>query len=723
MRFLSNVGLWTGLVCALGGPAEAAKKPVTLDAVMEESSRGMRGGAGSPLWAPDGERFVHRRGSKLFLYTLKGKESKELLDTATLGKEAIPAPLPRENDWVNRRYREQATQWSPDGKRLLLLVKGDLFLYDLASNKTEPLVRSSFDEHDPKFSPDGKSVGFRRDHDLYVIDLTSRKELRLTTDGSERLRNGEPDWVYPEELDLGTAWWWSPDSTQIAYMQFDVSREWLYPQSDHLQMQAVSEPERYPKAGSPNADVRVGVIPATGGLTRWMNFGETRDHLTARVHWTPDSRSLYILKMNRIQNHLEIWRNQVNDGAGQVVMEEKDPYWINLNDDFEILSDGRILRSSEQTGYRHLWVTDASGKNPRPLTSGEWEVKSIACVDEKTKRAFYVSTETAATDRQLWAIGLDGSGKTRITKGEGAHAVNMNPGCTAFLDSFSNVETPTGSTLRRVDGAEIAVWQEPNRKVASEYDIQKTEISTFKGPDGTLFYARLIKPAGFDPSKKYPAVVMVYGGPQAQSVVNTWPGLSWEQVLAAKGFVIWQVDNRGSAGRGHAFESPVYRRLGKVEVEDQKTGVQHLLSMGFVDPKKIGVYGWSYGGYMTLSCMLHAPEVFHAGAAGAPVTHWRNYDTIYTERYMGLPQENEKSYDESSPVTAAANLQGKLLLIHNLEDDNVLFGNSVQMLNALEEANKPFQLLYYPQKAHGVSGPVRRHLYDQIIRFFEESLK
>jgi dipeptidyl-peptidase-4 len=488
-------------------------------------------------------------------------------------------------------------------------------------------------------------------------------------------------------------------------------------------MLPVSEPQRYPKAGTPNADVRVGVVPAAGGETRWMDFGETRDFLIARVHWTPDSRSVAVHRLNRVQDRLDILAADASTGAAVRLIRETDKHWINLTSDFFFLTDGRILRSSEKDGFRHLYLHAASGREERQLTRGEWETTGIACIDEKARRVFFTSSEAGPLERHLYSVSFDGRDKRRLTPAPGTHSISMSPACDAFLDTHSSLDSPPRGVLYSAGGAEIEVWREADRKTAEEYEILPTEIHTFKGRDGTVFYARLIKPAGFDPARKYPTVVQVYGGPHAQSVRNSYSGLSFDQVLAHSGFLVWQMDNRGSAGRGHAFETPVYRRLGRQELEDQKEGIQYLLSKGFADPERIGVMGWSYGGYMTLYCLLHAPEIFKAGAAGAAVTDWRNYDTIYTERYMGLPQENAENYKLSSPVHAASNLRGKLLLIHNIEDDNVLFANALQMANALQEAGKDFEFLLYPQKSHGVSGRARTHMMRQQLRFFEQALK
>lgn len=717
--FLTLAALVLGLPLA----AQTAKKPVTLETLSAEARPG-RQMPGQPIWRPTGDSFVFRQGKQISLYTLASKSSREIIDLSNLESQAKEPPKSQAFDWENRGVREQTIQWSRDGKSLLLVAKGDLFRWQEATGRIEQLTATPIAERDPKLSPDGAKVGYRLENDLYVMDIDSKKVTRLTHDGSAGLWNGRLDWVYPEELALGTAWWWAPDSQRIAYLQFDVSVTPIYPHVDHLPMAAVAEPQRYPKAGTPNADVRAGVVGLTGGRTRWMDFGETRDHLIARIHWSSDGKQLLAHRLNRVQNHLEILAADPATGQSRLVIEETDPYWVNLGDDFELLADGRILRSSERVGgFRHLFLHDRQGKQLSQLTSGQWEVTGISCVDEKSQLVYFVSSEVSPLERHLYSIRFDGTGKKRLDAEPGTYSASFSPGCGAYVETHSNLELPSQSVIRGADGTQIAVWRERDLRPLNEYEILKTEIHPFKGPDGTQFYGKLIRPAKFDPKAKYPVVVMVYGGPHAQSVRNSWPGLSWDQVLAHKGFVIWQMDNRGSAGRGHGFETPLFRRTGKVELEDQKAGVKYLTSLGFVDPERIGINGWSYGGYMTLYSLLHAPEIFKAGIAGAAVTDWRNYDTIYTERYMGLPQENEEGYRLSAPVTAAANLKSKLLLIHNLGDDNVLFANAMQMMDALQQADKDFDTLIYPQKSHGVSGKARNQMQRRMTQFFEESLQ
>jgi dipeptidyl-peptidase-4 len=705
--------------------AFAQKKPITLDALQAWRNNVARTRPGDPVWAPDGKTFIYRQGSELKWFNVAAKKSYDIVDLTTLDNAALSPPPAERYEWENRRVDEATLQWSPSGRDVLYDGGGDLFLITIPGGEWRQLVKTPTAEHDPKFSPDGKRVAFRRGWDLYVLNLTDSRETQLTSDGSDTLRNGGLDWVYPEELELGTAYWWAPDSSAIAYLQFNVSGEPLYPHADLLGSHAVLEPQRYPQAGEKNANVRVGVIPASGGGTTWLDAGDTVNaYLIARAGWVPDSTGVYIARTNRIQNQLDFLVYEVASGKSRTIYRESDSYWINIAGDPVFLKDGkRFLWTSERDGFRHLYLYSLDGTEPQQLTKGAWEVTDFAGLDEKAGRVYYRSTEASPLERQLYSVRLDGGEKRRITAGAGTHRISMAPGASYFLDTYSNVTSPPEATLRNAKGDAIALYRPADRKALDELDIRPTEVVEFKGKDGTSFYGRLIKPPGFDPAKKYPLLVDVYGGPHAQAVRNAWPGVGMDQVFAQAGYVVWEMDNRGSAGRGHAFETPVYRDLGARELADQREGVEYLIARGFIDPQRIGVTGWSYGGFMTLNLLFNAPDLFHVGFAGAPVTNWLNYDTIYTERYMGLPDDNAEAYARTSLARRAHNLTGRLMIAHNLEDDNVLFQNSAQVIRALEVAGKHFELSLYTEKTHGVSGAEARQMDATMVDFFERNLK
>jgi dipeptidyl-peptidase-4 len=707
------------LCSVLAASLFAQKKPVTIDTVMEQRHEGE---APEPVWAPDGKHFAYFQGGEVRLYDVAAKSDKPLLSLAPLEKAAVAVPEPARFDWQNRRVSEDSLEWSQSGKQMLLSVKGDLFLFSLATGSWQQLTATPEAERDPKLSGDGARVAFRRGHDLYTLEIASKQVTRLTDDGSATLLNGELDWVYPEELDLSTAYWWAPDSKRIAYLQFDVAREFIYPQVALGGLRAVAEPERYPLAGTANAEVRVGVVAASGGATHWMDLGDARGFLISRVYWTPDSTRLAIERLNRVQNQIDLVLADATAGTARVILSEADPYWINQNDLFRFLADGQFLWGSERDGFRHLYLYTLDGKQRKRITEGDWEVTEIAGIDEARQKIYYVSSEASPLERQLYSVKLNGRDRARVSQGAGTHQISMSPTADYYLDDFSSLTQPPRTTLWSITGDEWALFRD-DRKLTENYAILPSEIVTFQAHDGTKLYGRIIKPANFRAGEKYPAVVTVYGGPGEQTVRDVWEGADWAQVLAARGFVVWEMDNRGSAGRGHAFETPLYRQFGKTELADQLEGVRYLLALGFVDPTRLGIYGWSYGGFMTLYSLLNAPDVFRAGIAGAPVTNWRNYDTIYTERYLGLPAENAAGYRASSAVEYAAKLKAKLLILHNLEDDNVLFQNSAQMADALEQAGKVFQMVVYPEKSHGVIGPLYRQQLEETTDFFEKNLK
>jgi dipeptidyl-peptidase-4 len=710
------------LLCLLLlSPCLAQKKPVTVEVAAREARR-----PPSPVWSHDGARFIVQREKKLFVHTVSSPDGQEFLDLASLESQAASAPPERAPfHWTNRNVREQPIQWAPDSSFLLISAKGDLFRFDWETGRTGQLTKTPATEHDPKLSPDGKHASFRRDNDLYVINLATGQETRLTRDGSATVINAGLDWVYPEELGLSTAHWWSPDSARIAYLQFDVSPVMLYPHADLLGTRPLAEPQRFPQAGTPNSNVRLGVVAVSGGPTEWFDLGEPPDGLLARVTWMPDASALAVHRLTRVQDRLDVLLFDLSTGRSRILVTESAKTWINLKDDFRFLSkSAELIWGSERSGFRHLYLVSRNGSGAaRALTSGEWEITDLHCVDEESGAVYFSATAESPLERHLYRVRLRGGKPERLTREAGTHSVSMSPGCRYYLDTWSSLTEPPQSILAAARGELRTVIEAQDRKLSEEYEILPTEIVEFRGAGGARFYARLLKPAGFEPSKKYPAVIQVYGGPHAQSVRNMWRGADWDQVLAHRGFVVWQMDNRGTAFRGHEWEAPLYRRFGKQELADQLEGIRYLLNLGFVDAKRIGINGWSYGGFMTLYSMLNSPDTFRAGIAGAPVTDWLNYDTLYTERYLGLPCDNEEGYRASSPVHQAANLKGSLLLVHNFEDDNVLFQHTVRMAEALQRADKEFEMMIYPQKAHGVTGQFRRHLLQTLTGFFERRLK
>ena len=706
------MGLCAFVLCA------AEKKPVTLDAVLNQHPAAMP----SPIWSPDGKQFAEVNQEKVKLYDAATGESRNFFDVAALTREAKHADDSKPFGWQNRRVSSNSYQWAADSKEMLASVEGDLFLIH-ANGKSTQLTHTVEDEEDPKLSPDGTEVLYRSQANLYLLNVASKRVKQLTSDGSATLLNGQLDWVYPEELDLSTASWWSPDSKKIAFMQFNVAQEFVYPQTDLLGERAQAEPERYPQAGTANAQVRIGVIDVATGNVKWMDLGGTENSLLARVMWMPDSQTVAAERLTRLQNKLELLFCDANSGNARQVLKEESKTWINFMDNFYPLQAGsEFLWTSESSGFRHIYRYSAKGELLNQVTEGDWEVRGITGIDEAKQTIYFTSSEVSPLETHLYSVSFRGGERKRITTEEGSHNIESNADGTVFMDVFSSFNQPPQAILKNGLGAPVKVMVAQDRTVMDEYTLLPSETVHVKANDGTILYGRLTKPANYQAGTKYPLIVEVYGGPGVQLIHNAWSGVNWTQMMAQKGYLMFTLDNRGSSGRGHAFEEPIFHDMGTTEVADQKAGVEYLIKQGMADPERVGVTGWSYGGFMTLHCLLFAPDVFKVGAAGAPVTDWHNYDTIYTERYMGLPEKNAAGYDATSNVKNAERLRGKLLIVHNIEDDNVLFQNTMQMANALERNDKQFFMQIYPQKTHGVSGSLRRPLEEAMTDFFDRNL-
>ena len=715
--------LLSALLCAVSivSAQTPAKKPVTLADLLKQSySRG----AIAPVWSPNGQFFAYRQQGTVYLYEAARQKSKEWFQPAKLEAAAVKVDESKTFGWQNRRVSSGAIQWFPNNKDILTEAEGDLFLVH-ANGSHEQLTKTDFAEEDAKLSPDGQQILYRTKSNLYLLDLSSHKVRQLTSDGTPTLLNGQLDWVYPEELDLGTASWWSPDSKQIAFLQFDVSGEFIYPQTDLTGERALAEPERYPQAGTANARVKLGVITLATGKIQWLDTGDTANSLLARVIWLPDSSQVAVERLNRVQNQLDLLFCNPSTGSVRTILHEESKTWINFTDNLFFLKSRPefIWTSEHENGFRHLYRYADTGELLTKVTNGDWEVKKIEAIDEAQQKIYYSSSESSPLESQFYSVSLNGGPRTRLTREAGVHRIEANSDSTYFLDAFSNETTPTSQSLKNSAGEQLTVLHEPDRKASEEFNLLPGEILSVPAEDGTILYGRLTKPAGFQQGVKYPLIVQVYGGPGVQVIHNDWQGLNITQVMAHRGYLVWEMDNRGSSGRGHKFEEPIFREMGTREVADQKLGVEYLIKQGFVDPARVGITGWSYGGYMTIHCLLFAPEIFKAGVAGAPFTDWHNYDTIYTERYMDVPANNAERYKKSSNVLNAGKLQGHLLILHNFEDDNVLFQNTMQMAAAFERAGKVFFMQIYPQKTHGVSGPYRKTLLQAELSFFDEHLR
>jgi dipeptidyl-peptidase 4 len=711
----------------------SAGKALTVERIYSQPSLGGRLTRGL-AWTPDGKQlsYFETKGS--------GKEAKTELwamDAATgerrllVAADKLETILPAESSKATQatglgRRAPSQYQWSPDGTGILFQGSTALAWLDMKTQAGRTLVSGKAAIADPKFSPDGRFVSFVRDHNVWIARVADGKERVITQGGTEEIHKGELDWVYPEELDCKTGYWWAPDSSAIAYLEMDERKVSQYPLVDFSSPSGEAEMERYPTAGGANPLVRILVTSLNGGDARVMDIGAETDIYIPRVNWLTDSKNIAIQRLNRTQTSLDLLIADASTGKSRAVLNQSDPNWININDDLYFLKDGkRFLWSTEQTGFRHLYLYDLEGKQLAQLTKGDWEVSAVDAIDEAKGLVYFTATEKSPLERHLYRAPFDGTGFTRLTKDGGNHAVVFAPHAASLYDTYSNAAIPPRQDLYRSDGSRVATINENKITELGDYHLVPMEFFTVKSRDGVQLNASMIKPPDFNPQKKYPVLVYTYGGPHAQVVRNAWGGANflWHELMAQKGYIVFSLDNRGSAGRGHAFESPLHFRMGAQELSDQRDGVQYLKSLPYVDANRIGIWGWSYGGHMTLHAMFEAGDDFKVGFAGGPVTDWRYYDSIYTERYLGLPQKNEKGYQDSSPVKYASQLKGKLMIAHGTGDDNVHFANTLSVINDLIEAGKYVEVLAFPGRGHGVSDPpARRVLMQRVTQFFADNL-
>jgi dipeptidyl-peptidase-4 len=650
-----------------------------------------------------------------------------LLVSAEKLESVLPAEVGNEKQATGLgRHAPAQYQWAPDGGALLFQGANSLAWFDLKTQSARTLVSGQESLVDPKISPDGKYVSFVRNHNLWLVRVATGKEQAFTRGGTEEIRKAELDWVYPEELEIATGYWWAPDSSAIAYLEMDERNVTEYPLLDFASFTGAADEERYPVAGGKNPVVRVFVGKVNGREPRAMDIGTDTDIYIPRVNWLLDSKQVAVQRLNRAQTVIDLLIADATSGKSRVALSEKDLYWINVSDDLTFLKDGkRFLWSSERSGYRHIYLYDLDGKQLAQLTKGDWEVFGIRGVDEAKGFVYFTAAEKSPLERHLYRVGLDGSGFARVTKEDGTHGVNLAPDGSAFVDTYSHTMGPPRQDLMRVDGSRVSVINENKVATLADLHLSPVEFLSVRSHDGIQLNAMMIKPPDFDPAKKYPVLVYTYGGPHVQVVVNAWGGSTflWHQLMARKGFIIFALDNRGSYGRGHLFEEPIHFRFGAQEMSDQRDGAAYLKSLPYVDGNRMGIWGWSYGGHMTLHAVFEDPQDFKVGFAGGPVTDWHYYDSIYTERYLGLLPQNEESYEESSPIKNAANLKGKLLIAHGTGDDNVHYANTLSLINEMVEAGKYVEVMAFPGRGHGANDPeARRVLMNRVMQFFLDNL-
>ena len=665
------------------------------------------------------------RGEWLVVNALTGEE-KPLFDVAKM--EAAFAKLPGFTAEQPRQIAHlRSYGFNADDTAVLINFSHDLFYYKLDSDTAIRLTNNPDVEEGEELSPDGKLVAFVRNYNLFVVDIATQKERALTKDGNSNLYYGRLDWVYQEEVygrgNYG-AFWWSPDSSRLAYLKIDESPVKGFPVVDHIPYDQVVEDTKYPLAGAPNPTAELGVVSAAGGTTHWVNNFkyEGGQFLITRVGWTPDGQKLVYEVQDREQTWLDL--NVAPDpDHPQTLIHETSKAWVDVSELPAWLKDGSFLWLSERTGWKHLYHYSADGKLIGPVTSGNWEIRRFFGVDEAHGLVYFSSDEYNEIGNQTYRAKPDGADRTRVTEGEGTHNTLFNPDFSLYIDSWSDAATPVQVRLDKADGTMARVIDENRVEKLKEYKLSRWEFYKVPTRDGFVMEAQMLKPPDFDPHKKYPVFSYTYSGPHTPQVHDAWrlgDGM-WFQMLAEKGYIIWICDNRSASGKGVQSVWPIYEHFGRLELRDLEDGVAWLKKQSYVDGTRIGLSGWSFGGFMTSYALTHSTD-FKIGISGGTVTDWRDYDSIYTERYMRMPQNNIEGYQDG-PRQNAKNLHGKLLLIHGDIDDNVHMANTIQFIYELEKADKQFELMIYPKSRHGVVDPALvRHMRELMTDFILKNL-
>ena len=711
------------------GP-QTGEKPLTIEAIY--STPPLTGRAPRSIrWMADSRRVSYLldqgdgddKQTHLIIARVRDGRRQTLCILDTI---AVPKDLQSDDD---TKFKFRSYAWDEKGDLAVFRFKGEIFTLDAKTGEVVRRTESDVKEANVTFAPSGRQIAFTRDHDIWALDLESGQQTPVTTTGNDSLLNGTLDWVYMEELFTRgnvRGYWWSPDESAVAYLQTDESPVREFPIVSFSGVYNTTKMQHYPKAGAANPIVRVGVYHFESGETKWMDIDTTDDGYIARVYWLGDSRHIAIEKLNRDQDELQLLFADVSTGDVREVLSETKPTWINITymKHYHEKSD-RFVWASDRDGHTHLYLFENDGTLTRQLTQGPWEVTALNDVDERRGHIYFTALEKSILQRHLYRVGENGRGFRRVSRRAGTHSVTFSADHRYYIDRFSNVTTPTVISIHDATGKLLLTLHDSSEADIAEYALPETEFFTIPSREGLEFQCSMIKPPHFDPGEKYPVLVYVYGGSHAQVVRNRW-GASrylWHAYMAQKGYIVFSLDNRGSFGKGTEWEDPILKNMGNLELADQMTGVEYLKSLPYVDASRIGIWGWSYGGYMTCLAMFKAPGVFAAGASVAPVTDWRLYDTIYTERYMKRPQDNEEGYEDGSPVNFVDGLESPFFLVHGTADDNVHMQNSMQLIEELIDNGKDFELMLYPGKLHGIRGNnARIHLYKRLTRFFEKNL-
>lgn len=710
---------------------QSAQKPLTVEAIYDPAKR--VDFSGSPptdlTWIDEGRYLWVKRAEKgrewLVVEAATGG-STPLFDAARMEQALASLPGVTREEASLLAHGEHLTP-NPARTGALVTIADDLHFYDFNSGRATRLTTDTHSEEEATFSPDGAFVGYVKRNNLYIVDLATQRERALTEDGTADVLNGKLDWVYQEEIygrGRFRAYWWSPDSKRLAFLRIDERPVPKYTVTDHIPYRPDLEVSGYPKAGDPNPTVKLGVARVAGGESEWVDLGSyaPAEFLVVNVDWTPDATQVVYQVQNREQTWLDLNLADAVTGTPKTVLRETTKAWVNENGNPVWLKDGSFLWLSERSGFKHLYQYRTDGTQLRQVTTGRWEVRTFYGVDEATGAAYFAGTERSPIGADLYRVKLDGSSLTRLSQAEGSHRATFSPAFTQYIDAWSNLSTPTQVRVHRSDGTELRIIDANPVKALAEYRLSKPELLQVKTRDGFVMEAMMIKPPDFDPSRRYPVFQHHYGGPGAQQVVNRWGSTSFlfYQLLAQHGVIVWICDNRSASGKGAESQWPIYGRLGELELRDMEDGLAWLKQQPYVDGSRIVLEGWSYGGFMTSYALTHS-TTFAGGIVGAPVTDWRNYDSIYTERYMKMPQNNPEGYAATAPARAASRLHGKMLLLHGLTDDNVHVQNSVQLAYELQKLGKPFEMMVYPRSRHAFADPrlnahLRQTIFDFVLR-------
>jgi dipeptidyl-peptidase 4 len=732
--------------------ASAQEKLLTVDEIFSPDPAVRVPFGGSTVrvtWTADGRSFRQMRDGRLVRVNAETGEASPFFDDKRFAAALVVVAGMSASD-ANRISNSITLQFDKSETAILLDHANDLWHYSIATGNLKRLTNSKEEEAETDFSPDGKWVSFVRENDLFVVDVERSREKQLTRDGGKNIYNGLLVWVYEEELygrGNKRGYWWSPDSSKIAFLRLDDSKVPPFIIPNDTVTDQVIENTPYPQPGDPNPTVRLGVadvlrssfipnagrIPGVGGRlpSSVQRFGDAvrfadlsaykpEDLLIARVVWN-NAGTVVFQALNREQTFLDLNAMQPN-GKVEKIMQETTAAWVEVYDNPEFLKDGSMIWQSARNGWRHLYHYDARGQLVRPLTNGKWEVRNFYGVDPDNVWGYFSATKDSHIAENVYRVKIADGTVERISQGNGSHSALFNPTFTHYVAGWSDVNTPAKQRLNKADGSLVRVINENQVDALAQYKLGPADFLNVKTRDGFEMEAMMIRPPDFNANKKYPVLIYTYAGPHAPQVRNGWGGsrYMWFQMLAQKGYVVWVCDNRSASGKGEESAWPIYKRMGELELRDIEDGVGYLKSLTFVDPERIGMFGWSYGGFMTSYAMTHSKS-FKMGISGGTVSDWALYDSIYTERFMLTPQNNKDGYARTSVLNAAKNLHGRLLLIHGSMDENVHMQNTTKLIYELQKAGKQFDLMLYPTQRHGISNPAQVHhwysmMTDYVLR-------